>query len=508
MQRPKKRLSLLLAFALGLVPNLLAQETPKSNLSRAKRTFGVADQNSNGRLEASELSRASISGQALRAWDEDGNGSFSEDEFLMFYRHLLKNSGQVPGSELDQEAKRIEQARAAAKKKRAEQARKQGAGQSTDQKAKSKGTADDKGTEVVSQPSQGAGVAGKLPVKPTPIQSSSTGSATGTSTVEKYRRAQAALNERIKKSGENAGLGSSATQKLVSRARGLSTSESKQLPSAKPGSTGVAQGRGESLRERLARARVALGDRAKGGGSSRELYERASSSLQDRALNASQAGKDSRSSSVLEGPGREKDGALVRASSTGSSEGVQHSQDSLTKRAKDALGRSYSIELSEADSEGLNATVRDELGRSLGALRTRARAAGWSTEQFVVEKRRLIKRAKDAQSDRPKTPPAGSGEGGAKTAPEGAGAKPAEGTPDNSKGGEATPPVKDGDKPKGTGSEPGKAEPSKTSRPADSKKTDGGKATKKDSKSGGKQTPSSRDSQRKSPNRATDSADG
>jgi len=266
-----------LLFLLFLSREAQGQRRTSPHLSRAENTFRVADADRSGLLEAAELARAQISAESVRTWDADGDGRLSRDEFVVLYRYLLVQSGQVPGSGLEAEAQRIEGARAVEARLEAQRAGKDAAKGAREAEAR------------------------------------------GPSTAEIYRRARAALDERLKRN------------------------EGRSSPSRS------AAGPAESLRSSLGRARSVVHEKAVEAGASRAR--------------------------------------------------VQHTQDSLNRRARQVLGDSYPTTLSPKEAEGVTASLRERLEEKLRALRDRARAAGWSVEQYSVERRRMLKRAKAAHLD-------------------------------------------------------------------------------------------------------------
>lgn len=364
MKRPKQ-LTLLILLSLLSSSDALAQDARSTHLTRANKTFEAADVDGNGSLNASELSRASISGNSLRTWDKDRSGSFSRDEFLMFYRHLLVKSGQKPGDEFETEAKRIEKLQNEEAKKRAEAAR----------KAKAAGEATEKRAETLT-------------------------------TAEKYRRAQEALNERIKKLGTNNEAGSSARELLGSRGRSVGAQ-----PLGKPETS--RGGLSESVRARLARVQGAHEDRARNTGVGRGPVERANDSLADRAANSlgGEKGAEPENSLADKLKRARDDVAKKAAASVAGRARVRHTQESLTQRARQTVGVAYVTELSDKELESLPESARQKLRVSMEELAKRARAAGWTIEQFDLEKRRLVKRAKDAEADSKKRSGAGSSQG-------------------------------------------------------------------------------------------------
>jgi len=108
--RPNPALPLL--AVLLLPPGLSgAQERSRTALDRASSTFAVADVDGDGRLDAQELAAASIRARVVTRWDEDRDRHLSRDEFLLYYRQLVIDAGRPLGREFVAEAERIRKVR-------------------------------------------------------------------------------------------------------------------------------------------------------------------------------------------------------------------------------------------------------------------------------------------------------------------------------------------------------------------------------------------------------------
>jgi hypothetical protein len=136
-----------------------AREQTRTPLDRAAATFRVADADANGVLDADEISKAAIHASAARQWDQDSSGDLSRDEFLVYYRQLLLDAGKAPGPEFEREARRILKDLASRAAERARTARER----------------DPRGSAP-------------------PVAVTATDS-----TADKYRRARAALSERLRR---------------------------------------------------------------------------------------------------------------------------------------------------------------------------------------------------------------------------------------------------------------------------------------------------------------------
>jgi hypothetical protein len=115
-------------LALSLQVQVFAQRsTSESSLTRALATFAAADQNHDGKLSEQEVLAIPLERKEFLAQDEDKDGSWSRDEFLVFYRQRLLLAGQPVSADLEAETARIQAVR---KTKAAEEARKKSAGTS------------------------------------------------------------------------------------------------------------------------------------------------------------------------------------------------------------------------------------------------------------------------------------------------------------------------------------------------------------------------------------------
>jgi hypothetical protein len=95
---------------------------PASSLTRALATFATLDANHDGKLSAQELTAVPIERQEFLAHDHDKDGTWSKDEFLVYYRRRLLLAGQPVGADLETETARVQALR---KTKAAEQAKTQ-----------------------------------------------------------------------------------------------------------------------------------------------------------------------------------------------------------------------------------------------------------------------------------------------------------------------------------------------------------------------------------------------
>jgi len=419
-----------LCLALGFLgaSQALAQSAQDvAPLARASRTFAAADVNRDGKLGATEISRASIPTSALSKWDKDKDGGLSKDEFLVYYRQLMVNAGLEPGSELAKEVARVERLQ---KAREEEQARKRAREEAREKRLRE--TEENAGETIA----------------------------------EKYRRAQEALNKRAKNSGVAGEALSDAEKKLSKRARGVGSEGS-----SSGSSSGATPGAGASVRERLRIAQEALENRGKINSATPDQIEKAATKLEKRAVAAEQKKTRPATSSVAgeekpavgselvrdlneakravaeraanNGVDRQKvqeaqaalerraraaargdespasddaqltlaekaakakaDAAKRGAANGASREAVNDAQAGIDKRARAAATKGAQV---DTDVSSLPTIERQQLQVALTELEKRAKAAGWSKEQLNREKRQMIKRAKAKHQDSKRDDPA------------------------------------------------------------------------------------------------------
>ena len=132
----------LIILGLILVGGAQAQSKGVS-LKKVRTIFSKADANQDGLLNRAEATAVGIPQRDMVRVDADKSGDLSGEEFVFYYSQLLTRAGRAPAKDLEVEAKRITDARRAAKKKaqeRVDQAR-------ADKKAKDQGRADEARTD-------------------------------------------------------------------------------------------------------------------------------------------------------------------------------------------------------------------------------------------------------------------------------------------------------------------------------------------------------------------------
>lgn len=101
-----------IAFAPALSPAMRPATTqrgsPSNSLSRVLGVFSVSDVDRDGKISAAEARAIPITPEELVKEDMDGDGSWSRDEFTLYYRARLLASGQSVGADLDAEVARIQ----------------------------------------------------------------------------------------------------------------------------------------------------------------------------------------------------------------------------------------------------------------------------------------------------------------------------------------------------------------------------------------------------------------
>ena len=111
------------ALARAMRPAPMQQSAPSNSLSRVLSVFAVCDADHDGKVSAEESRAIPVTPEQLAKDDLDGDGTWSRDEFTLYYRAKLIAGGQTLAADLDAEVARIQ----ALKRVRVvEEARKQG----------------------------------------------------------------------------------------------------------------------------------------------------------------------------------------------------------------------------------------------------------------------------------------------------------------------------------------------------------------------------------------------
>jgi hypothetical protein len=98
---------LLFGLAIGGRTALAQVSAPANSLAGALATFAAADANHDGKISAQELSVLPIERREFEAHDYDKDGTWSRDEFLVFYRRRLLLAGQPIAADLEAETARV-----------------------------------------------------------------------------------------------------------------------------------------------------------------------------------------------------------------------------------------------------------------------------------------------------------------------------------------------------------------------------------------------------------------
>lgn len=96
------------ALAHAMRPATMQRGTPSNSLSRVLSVFAVCDADRDGKISADESRAIPVSAEELAKDDLDGDGSWSRDEFTLYYRARLIAGGQTLGADLDAEVARIQ----------------------------------------------------------------------------------------------------------------------------------------------------------------------------------------------------------------------------------------------------------------------------------------------------------------------------------------------------------------------------------------------------------------
>ena len=333
-----------------------------ASLEAARMALATTDFDMDGLISKEEAKAAGVPEREFVERDKDKSGSWTGEEFLLYYHGLLKNSGKQPDEAFEDEVTRIEAVRRAQEeelRRAAERLRKLKAREDAAAKARAAQEAAGENSEAESKEE---------------------------SIEQKLRRAREALKDRSKRADSDREAFERKAGELAERARGAAgESDSVELTD-------------DEWANKLRRARAALERRAKEGRWSREQLEAADLRLIERARAAEQ-GVDL---TQLPAPVRSKyERALValteRAQSGGwSREQYEAELADLLKRAKDEL-KGESDGESEVEGEvssGGKTQSRRTYERALAALDERAVAGGWSRERYEAERAALAGRLK------------------------------------------------------------------------------------------------------------------
>ncbi len=82
-------------------------KSPTGSLERARRTFAAVDADGDHPLTFAELEKAGLSRKSFNRFDADLSTTWSEADFLLYYKHLLKSGGKRVDAAFELEVARI-----------------------------------------------------------------------------------------------------------------------------------------------------------------------------------------------------------------------------------------------------------------------------------------------------------------------------------------------------------------------------------------------------------------
>lgn len=102
--------TLSLAMVLGTSPTTGENQKPTlpGSLTRALASFSTADANHDGRISLEEARAISVTPEAFRSEDDNGDGFWSRDEYLVFFHRQLSANGQRADADLEAEIARLQ----------------------------------------------------------------------------------------------------------------------------------------------------------------------------------------------------------------------------------------------------------------------------------------------------------------------------------------------------------------------------------------------------------------
>ncbi len=374
--------ALMAVFITGIAQAQSPSDGDPTTLQAARMVLATTDSDMDGLVSKKEADAAGVPAREFVARDRDKSGSWSGEEFLLYYHDLLKNSGKKPDKAFDDEVTRIEAVRRA----QVEEVRR----------------AQERLRKLKAREEAAVKAAAEAKAASEEVAAGQDGS---TESVEqKLKRAREALKDRSKRADANRDAFGRTAGELAERAR--------RATEGTDGSGG--EPADEDWAVKLRRARAALERRAKEGRWSREQLEAADLRLIERARAAEQ-GVDL---TQLSAPVRSKyERALVALSERAQSgawtrEKYESELADLLSRAKDELDNERVNEEGAQGSEGEMTPARRTYERALAALDERAVAGGWTRERYEAERAELARRLQIRDSsDGEEAPDSAQGEG-------------------------------------------------------------------------------------------------
>jgi len=96
------------ALSDAMQPSTVQRGDPSNSLARVVSVFAVCDADRDGKISVDESRAIPVTPEQLAKEDLDGDGSWSRDEFTLYYRARLIAGGQTLGADLDAEVARIQ----------------------------------------------------------------------------------------------------------------------------------------------------------------------------------------------------------------------------------------------------------------------------------------------------------------------------------------------------------------------------------------------------------------
>ena len=96
------------ALSHAMQPATMQRGAPSNSLARVMSVFAVCDSDRDGKISVDESRAIPVTPEQLAKEDLDGDGSWSRDEFTLYYRARLIAGGQNLGADLDAEVARIQ----------------------------------------------------------------------------------------------------------------------------------------------------------------------------------------------------------------------------------------------------------------------------------------------------------------------------------------------------------------------------------------------------------------
>lgn len=353
---------LMVVFITGLAQAQSPGAGDPSTLDAARKVLATTDADMDGVVSKKEAEVAGVPEREFIARDKDKNGTWSGEEFLLYYYDLLKNSGKKPDKAFEDEVTRIgavrraqdEEVRRAQERLRKMKAREEAAKKAADVADKEGAAGADVSTESIEQ---------------------------------KLKRAREALKNRSKRAGTDRDSFDRTAAELAERAR--AAAEGTNGSGGEPAD--------EDWAVKLRRARAALERRAKDGRWSREQLEAADHRLIERARAAEQGVDLTQLPTLVRSKYERALVALSERAQAGSwtREKYEAELAELLSRAKDELDNgqvSGSDEGGAQGSDGEKTQARRTYERALTALDERAKAGGWTRERYEAERSELARR--------------------------------------------------------------------------------------------------------------------